>query len=110
MSDSGSIVLEVLSGPLDGERIELREAAEWSRIGKGPLVFPWDVELGAPQARVVPGPEGWTLEPIALLQSISLITRDEKVSGPVLLVEGDVLRAATCWLRVEAIEPRGEAS
>ena len=104
MTEASVLTLEILSGPLDGEKVKLQQATEWTRAGTGVLSFPWDEQLGAPQARLVPGPEGWTLAPLDAPQATSLINRDQKVSEPVRLETGDVIRAGTSWLRVLASE------
>lgn len=95
-----ALEVEILSGPLDGEKLTLKGPTEWTREGDGPLSFPWDLALGAPQARLIPGPEGWTLEPLEEAQVISCINRDIKVSAPIRLRPGDVLRASTSWLMI----------
>ena len=53
MSDHPKLSLEILSGPLDGENITLTTETEWSRAPGSPLSFPWDDDLGEPQARFV---------------------------------------------------------
>ena len=63
MTMEQTLEIEILSGPLDGERVKLRAPTEWTQNGTGLLSFPWDVKLGAPQAVFIPGPEGWTMEP-----------------------------------------------
>lgn len=100
MSPTRPLELEILSGPLDGERLTLTEPTEWSRQGIGPLVFPWDTKLGIPQGRFVPNESGWSVEPNPLASPVSLVNRNEKLAGPVQLEEGDVLRAGTSWLLV----------
>jgi hypothetical protein len=100
MNATAPLVLEILSGPLDGEKITLTTTAEWSREGNGLLSFPWDVKLGLPSGRFVPEPGGWSVEPKDLFATISLITRDQKVTVAIRLVKGDILRAGTSWLRV----------
>jgi len=100
MNGVNPLELEVLSGPLDGEILKITEPTEWSQSGRGPLTFPWDRKLGTPQAVLVPREGGWSLEPSDTPVPISLVTRDQKLTGPILLVEGDVLRAGTSWLLV----------
>jgi len=54
--------LEVLSGPLDGRIITLEGETHWDAEGDGPLSFPWDTELGDPQARFFCEEGEWWLE------------------------------------------------
>jgi hypothetical protein len=92
--------LEVLSGPLDGHVVVLDAAGAWGRGGKGPLRFPWDGELGAPQARFAVDDEGWWLEGLEAPRGTYRVNREEKVRQKVLLKRGDLLKASETWLVV----------
>ena len=99
------LVLECLNGPLDGHQIELTTAAEWRSRGETPLVFPWDSELGNPQARFFPENGNWYLEGYreALHGTYRLNGGGEKIDGPVRLEDGDLLKASRTWLMVSKI-------
>lgn len=103
MSES-KLVLEILSGPLDGTIISLEENTEWGRTGNGPLVFPWDVGLESPQARFMLKAQSWMLESVASSHGTYRVNTEEHVTIKTLrLVEGDVLKASDTWLRVQRI-------
>lgn len=100
------LTLEIVSGPLDGLEITLKETAEWGRSGDRPLSFPWDEELGAPQARFLVETERWWMEPLPNGRS----TRHnmEPIEGKVPLAKGDLLKATNTWLLITEIEPQQE--
>lgn len=105
MSQQSSLELEILSGPLDGATIELRDPTVWTSRGTGPLTFPWDPELGAPQARFVPDEQGWTLEAFPSPHGTYRVTSNELIEGTVRLNPKDVLKASTTWLLVRRVTP-----
>ena len=111
MSAEHALALEVLNGPLDGAIITLTTESEWSRVGEGPLVFPWDKELGSPQARFAPGEEGWQLQGIRSAHGTYRINSNERiVEGQLQLAQGDVLKASQTWLQVRLVnleQPEG---
>jgi hypothetical protein len=100
-----TLVLECLNGPLDGHQIELTAAAEWQSRGEGPLIFPWDTELGTPQARFYPELDGWYLEGYSKTPHGTYRMNGErgKIERPVRLEDGDILRASQTWLLVTGI-------
>jgi hypothetical protein len=106
--------LECLSGPLDGFQIELVTAEEWSCKGEGPLAFPWDMELGSPQARIFPQEDGWYLEGYSETPHATHCLRkhDTKVVEAICLEDGDMIRASGTWFRVHIevleMEEQGE--
>ena len=53
MNKEQQLLLEVLSGPLDGAIITLETEAEWSRAGKGPLIFRFDYNLRGTDGRLI---------------------------------------------------------
>lgn len=101
------LTLEILSGPLDGHLVTFDAATEWSRTGAGALSFPWDEELGAPQARFTFTDDTWWLEPIGGARSTR--HNGEQVQAKVKLDTGDYLKAANTWLQVKQMgeEQRG---
>ena len=103
MGQQSLLEIEVLSGPLDGATIELHEPEDWTRTCAGPLAFPWDPELGTPQARFVPDEHGWTLEAIPSKHGTYRITSNERIEGTVRLEPKDVLKASTTWLLVRRV-------
>ena len=107
MNESRTLMLEILSGPLDGTLIALETGteAEWTRAGDSgtPLAFPWDTELGAPQARLTfDAEEGrWYLEGLDAPHGTYRINREERLTGKkVQLKGGDILKASNTWLLV----------
>ena len=99
----GQLVLEILSGPLDGAIITLEAGAEWSRAGDGPLAFPWDVELGEPQARFVAEEGSWWLEGLDAPHGTYRINLEERIKEKVQLERGDILKASNTWLSVRQV-------
>ncbi len=100
MSEKRELELEVLSGPLDGRLVTLTKETEWSRAGEGDLSFPWDEELGEPQARFVVDKEGWWLEGLEAQRGTYRVKREEKVGEKVRLERKDLLKASRTWLAV----------
>lgn len=99
----GQLVLEILSGPLDGAITKLEAEAEWTRADEGPLAFPWDVELGEPQARFVAEEGGWWLEGLDAPHGTYRINREERIKEKVQLERGDILKASNTWLSVRQV-------
>lgn len=100
MSKKPKLVLEILSGPLDGLTIHLEENTEWSRIGEGPLIFPWDDELGEPQARFTVEEGGWWLESLDAPHGTYYLKHGEKIKEKVQLEPSDILIASNTWLLI----------
>lgn len=100
MSAIAPLELEVLNGPLDGARLILTAETTWTRDPGSLLSFPWDIELGQPQARFVPGEQGWRLEPAGAKRGTHLLRPDAEDELPATLQAGDVLKASYTWLRV----------
>lgn len=99
--NENKLVLEVLSGPLDGALLEAQAGAEWTRAGEGPLAFPWDDELGEPQARFVLGEEGWQMEAFESPHGTYRVNQQERITtGTLQLARGDILKASDTWLLV----------
>ena len=105
MSDQQQLMLEILSGPLDGAAITLEAEAEWSRAGDGPLIFPWDDELGSPQARFTVDEQGWSLQCSKSPHGTHRINKEERVTEARLqLAQGDLLKASHTWLLIHQVE------
>ncbi len=103
MSDL-KLSLEILNGPLDGQVVTLEAEATWGKEGEGQLIFPWDKELGTPQARFFPEGEGWWLEGCSAPHGTYCLSRGERVEGKTQLEAGEVLKASDTWLLVTQIE------
>lgn len=95
------LILEIASGPLDGQVVTLVAETEWHKMGDGPLSFPWDTELGTSQARFILVAGAWWLEPIGGTRSTR--RNGELIQAKVKLAEEDVLKAANTWLKVKQI-------
>lgn len=104
-----TLVLECLNGPLDGFQIELTAATGWRSRGEGPLIFPWDAELGNPQARFFPQQEDWYLEGYKVTPhgTYRLSGEEKKITAAVRLEDKDVVVASKTWLlvRIKPAEP-----
>lgn len=98
---SSRLVLECINGPLDGQSLFVDRDAEWRRTGEGPLCFPWDAELGDPQARLfVQDGEWWIAGYLAPHGTYRVSDRAEKIVKPVQVVIGDLLKASRTWLLI----------
>ncbi len=105
--DTPKLTLKILSGPLDGLTVTLAADTEWSSAGDGPLIFPWDEQLGTPQARLQIEADSWLLTPLPNQRS----TRHnmERIESSVPLAKGDLLKAAGSWLLITDIDSQEEA-
>lgn len=101
---SEKLELEILTGPLDGVRVQIEAETAWTRQPDSPLSFPWDSELGEPQARFVPGEKGWQIEPVSAKRGTHLLRHDAEDRLPAVLQVDDVLKAGDTWLRVCAVK------
>ena len=97
---SAKLILEIISGPLDGFRVELEKEENWSCQGKSSLVFPWDLKLGSPQARIFPEAEAWWIEGHKAPHGTYIFNAQHKVEEKIRLEEGEVLKASSTWIRV----------
>lgn len=101
MQHTPTLTLEILSGPLDGGTLTLTNETEWTRASSGPLAFPWDAELGTPQARLAPDTKGWTLTGVQSPHGTYRLNTEERITTEKLrLTEGDILKAGATWLFV----------
>jgi len=103
MSAKIVLELEILSGPLDGARLQLETETEWTRQLGSLLSFPWDDDLGEPQARFIPVTGGWQIEPATAKRGTHLLRSEAEDRLPAILQTGDILKASSTWLRVLAI-------
>lgn len=104
MSEQQKLVIEILSGPLDGLVIALHKEAEWTCAAGGPLAFPWDDELGEPQARFTVDESGWSLEGCKSPHGMYRINQQERIGkDKIQLAEGDILKASSTWVLVREV-------
>lgn len=96
--------LEILNGPLDGYAITLDDETDWKKEGEDKLSFPWDEELGTPQARFFVEEGSWWLEEYKAPHGTYCVSRGERIEGRIQLEENDVLKAGETWLLVREIE------
>lgn len=105
MQHTPTLTLEILSGPLDGTTLILTGETEWTRAGTGPLSFPWDAELGTPQARLTSNARDWMLTACAAPHGMYRVNTEERLTTePIVLAEGDILKASQTWLIVTTIK------
>lgn len=96
----GQLVLEILSGPLDGHKTTIEKETNWSKKGEGPLIFPWDTQLGDPQARFFSKGEEWYLEGFQAEHGTYRLNHQEKIEKSIELKQGDILKSSETWLLV----------
>jgi hypothetical protein len=105
MSEHPKLTLEILSGPLDGHTIVLNSNAEWTRLPGSPLSFPWDDELGEPQAHFARLEDGWQLQAAqGARRGTHILRRAGDDHLPASLETGDILKASHTWLLVKLEE------
>jgi len=100
--NTSKLTLEILCGPLDGYVVTLENETVISRSGEGPLVFPWDTELGEPQALIFPEANDWFIQTKVGIHRTYLSKTPnnfEKVEDKRLLSPGNIIKASTeCFL------------
>ncbi len=95
--------LEIVNGPLDGQIVTLDTETTWSKKGDSVLSFPWDTELGSPQARFFPEGENWWIEGYHAPHGTYCINREKRIEGNLRLEKGDLLKASEIWMLVSQI-------
>ncbi len=96
--------LEILNGPLDGDMVMLETEATLGRKGDGPLIFPWDKELGAPQARFFLEGGNWWIEGCDAPHGTYRLSPQKRIEEKIRIEQGDLLKASETWLMVSQIE------
>lgn len=94
--------LEVVNGPLDGHTITIEAETTWSKDGEGALIFPWDTELGTPQARFFKEGNNWFIE--GCQASHGTYHNMEPVETKVKLKKEDLLKASDTWIMIHKIK------
>jgi hypothetical protein len=103
MNEKNALIIEVLSGPLDGTVLEIKTEVTWTKMPGSSLSFPWDTELGEPQAVITPSENGWFLIPKSLPKAVYRINSKEIIKKKSVLLDGDVLKAGSTWLLVKKV-------
>ena len=91
---------EILTGPLDGHPVSLDRETLWTKSDDEELSFPWDEELGTPQAKIFLDDDKWYLEAFKSAHGTYCINRKEKITGKIELRKGDRLKASETWLKI----------
>jgi hypothetical protein len=100
-----TLTLEILSGPLDGHIVKLKEKTDWGKEGEGELIFPWDAELGTPQAQFFVEAGNWCLQGYKSPHGTYRLNREGRFEEEQIQLEaGDLLKASETWLQVSQIE------
>ena len=97
------LILEILSGPLDGHILALEDETAWGRTGEGPLIFPWDTELGNCQARFFLEEGNWWIGSCSEDHGTHCINRQGRVDDRLQLEAGDLLRSCSTFLLVREL-------
>jgi hypothetical protein len=100
------LIVEVLNGPLDGAKITVQIDTEWCKTGDSPLAFPWDANLGEPQARFFSNGTSWNIEGYAAGRRTHLYRGEQDIivtqqARP--LEKHDLLKAGNTMLLVEEV-------
>jgi hypothetical protein len=103
MSDR-RLVLEILNGPLDGHKVKIEKETLWSKKGEGSLIFPWDTELGDPQARIFCEGNEWWVEGFKAQHGTYHFGHEGRIEEKVRLEARDMLKASGSWLLVRKVE------
>jgi len=100
-----TLEIEILSGPLDGHIVQLEEKTDWGIKGDGPLSFPWDKELGDPQARFFPENDDWWIESLpSAKRNTRFIHQKDPIKEKTKLKKGEILKACGTFLLIKKIE------
>lgn len=97
------LVLEILTGPLDGHQVTLRKETKLSKKGEGPLIFPWDTELGEPQARFFIEGDEWLIEGFKAQHGTYSLNKQERIEAKAKLEKGDLLKTSNTFLLVHSV-------
>jgi hypothetical protein len=97
------LTIEILSGPLDGAKLILDSETEWTSKAGSLLSFPWDAELGSPQALFKPTTSGWQLEGTNAKRGTHILRHDTEDRLPVVLQVDDIVKASSTWMRIKNI-------
>ena len=96
--------LEILNGPLDGYVVTLETETTWGKEGEGMLIFPWDSELGAKQARFFLEATEWWIESYNAPHGTYYVNDQKRIKNKIQIEKGDVLKASDTWLRVRQVK------
>ncbi|MCP4283176.1 MAG: hypothetical protein GY792_01805 [Gammaproteobacteria bacterium] len=96
--------LEILNGPLDGQIVTLETETVWGKEGDSPLSFPWDTELGVPQARVFPEGGNWWIEGHDAPHGTYCLNRQKKIEEKKQVEKDDLLKASETWVLINQID------
>ncbi len=97
------LVLEILSGPLDGQILTLESETAWGKKGEGPLIFPWDTELGNCQAKFFPKEGSWWIGNCSAFYSTYCLNRKGQIENSLQLKGDDLLQSCATLLLVREI-------
>jgi hypothetical protein len=103
MSEQNKLEVEILTGPLDGHVLTLETETQWTRLLDNALSFPWDDELGEPQATFTPETDGWALTPHKSTHNTYRVNTEKKLTDKISLKAGDILKASRTWLLVKSL-------
>jgi hypothetical protein len=84
--------------------VQLEKETLWSKQGEGPLIFPWDTELGDPQARFFREEDEWWMEGFKAQHGTYRLGHEGCIEGKVRLETRDMLKASESWLLVRKME------
>ena len=104
MIENNKLVLEILTGPLDGHIVTLKGETKWTQSVGSLLSFPWDDELGQPQGRFIVEEGKWLIEPFSSPHGTYILNKDVKLPNKTILEKGDLLKASRTWMLIKAIE------
>jgi len=99
--------IEIISGPQDGMIITLTEEnliTQWTRDNGSLLSFPWDKELGSPQAVIRYQGGVWEIESQDALHGLYVMNGGGKISGTNKIEIGQIYRANYTWLKIKNIQ------
>ncbi|MCP4373505.1 MAG: hypothetical protein GY797_36190 [Deltaproteobacteria bacterium] len=75
----------------------------WGKEVDSPLSFPWDTELGSPQARFFPEEGRWWIEGYEAPHGTYNINRQQRIEEKKQIEKGDFLKASDTWLIVNKV-------
>ncbi len=99
--------IEIISGPQDGTIIILTEEDHttlWTKDIGSKLSFPWDTELGSPQAIIRHKGDEWEIEAYDSPHGLYVMNGDGKLLGIKKIKKGQIYRANYTWLKMKNIQ------
>ncbi len=98
--DKPKLSLQILNGPLDGQEVILIKETSWTKSGSDELSFPWEEELGTPQAKFFSQDGKWYIEGHEASHGTYCLNQKVKILEKMQVKKGDLLVANKIFLKI----------